>query len=309
MIFGGKKNKDWEDEYDEYYTQRDPEYNKRAKPQLWMHFGILATLSVVFFVIVGATSGYSMIEKTAKALVTPVGMTWILLALLTYFSLVYRNGWTAVAAFTCWTVLTIGGNAIVTGYLASSLERDYLDTSPYTGEPYDVTIVLGGGTNMTPNGSAQLGSGGDRVMVAARMFHAGQTKMIVATGRQEFRVDETDRHPHEEATEILKALSIPEKNLRMLGGDNTSEEMEQISKWLSSEPDSKNWRVGILTSAWHLPRAMALAEANEIHAEPVPANFLTQPYVPNPNIVIPSGHNLKVTGLMLHERLGRLIGR
>ena len=309
MIFGGKKKKDWEDEYDHYYTQQDPDYDRRVKPLLWVHAGILATLGGVFIAIVGAVSGFSMIEKVLKELVTPVGMTWVMLALLTYFGLVYRVGWTAMAAFSCWLLLTIGGNSFVSGFLASNLEQNYLDTNPYTCEPFDVLIVLGGGTNMTPTGAAQLSSGGDRVMVAARMFHSGQTKTIVATGRQEFRIDETDRHPHEETVEILQALSIPQKHLRMLGGKNTSEEMQEIAKWLSSEPESKNWRIGILSSAWHLPRAMALAEANEIVAEGVPANYLTQPYAPNPSVIVPSAHNLKVTGTMLHEQLGRLIGR
>lgn len=309
MIFGGKKKEDWEDKYDEYYTQQDPDYDRRVKPLLWVHGGILATLAGVFIAIVGAVSGVPMIEKVLKELVTPIGMTWCLLILLTYFGLVYRIGWTAMAAFACWLMLTIGGNAFVSGFLASTLEQPYLDTNPYTCEPFDVLIVLGGGTNMTPFGSAQLASGGDRVMVAARMFHSGQTKTIVATGRQQYRVDETDRHPHEETIEILKGLSIPEKHLRMLGGNNTSEEMQDLAKWLNNEPESENWRIGILTSAWHLPRAMALAKANEIVAEGVPANFLTQPYSPNPSVVVPSAQNLKVTGSVLHEYLGRLFGR
>jgi len=272
-------------------------------------FGILATLSAVFLAIVGATSGFSMIEKVLKELITPVGMVWVLLALLTYFGLVFRIGWTAVSAFTCWLLLTIGGNAIVSSFLASSLEHDYLENSPFTGEPFDVLFVLGGGTSMAPTGTAQLASGGDRVMVAARMFHAKKARMLVATGRQEFRNDEMDRHPHEEAAEILKDLLIPEESLLMMGGNNTSEEIIEIAEWLASEPDSANWRVGILTSAWHLPRAMALAEANGIKAEEGPANFLTQPYAPTPGIVVPSGHNLKITGVILHEILGRLIGR
>ncbi len=307
MVFRKKKN--WDEEYDEYYTQHDPEYGRRVKPKLWIHFSFLATLGVVFLVIVGASSGRQMVEQTIKSLISPVGLVWFLLAAIVYFALVYRAGWTAIAAFFCWLILTIGGNVFVAQYLVSSLESEYFDLKPLAGEPFDAVVVLGGGTTMAPSGTSQLSSAGDRVMLAARMHQTGLAKIIVTTGKQQYRRDETNWHPHKEAAEILKDIGVPENDLRMLGGINTATEFEEIAKWLETAPEAKDWRIGIITSAWHLPRAMALAESNNIQAEPVPAHFITEPYMPNPSIIVPSSANIGVTSRMMFEHLGRLIGR
>ncbi len=307
MLFGKKKN--WDDKYDEYYTQQDPEYGRRSKPLLWIHFSAIATLAGVFLVIVGASAGGTMVEKVAKELCTPVGLIWIGLALLTYFALVYKVGRTAITAFLLWLLLTIGGNWFVANYMASSLEQPYKATNPFEEEPFDCLIVLGGGTQISPSGTPQLGTAGDRVMTIARMYHLGKVKKIISSGRQKYKSDPKDLHPNEETIRILSDLNIPQSDLMMLGGTNTSEEMKQVRKWLDSDPEFEKLRIGIVTSAWHLPRAMALAEENNINAVPVPSNFVSEVYSPNPSIIVPSARNLNTTAEMLSERLGRIIGR
>jgi uncharacterized SAM-binding protein YcdF (DUF218 family) len=310
MIFGGKK-KNWDDEYDDYYTQRDPEYDRRVKPLLWIHIIAILTVGTVFLVIVGASAGGTMVEKVLKELASPVGLVWVGLALVVYFALVYKAGWTAVCAFLCWLTLTVGGNWFVSNYLASSLEQPYTETNPFAQDSpeYDYLIVLGGGTQISPTGSAQLSDYGDRIMAVARLYHLGKTKKVVATGRQRYKTDPKDLHPGEETIQILNQLKVPMSDMSMLGGINTSEELQQVSKWLDTVEGSKDLKIGLLTSAWHLPRAMQLAQANEVNAHPVPANFISHPYSPNPGIVIPSARNLRTTATMLHERLGRMMGR
>lgn len=307
MIFGKKKN--WDDEYDEYYTQQDPEYGRRAKPLLWAHLAALAIIFGLFFTAVGLAAGGKMVEKVAKELCTPVGFIWLVLMLLIYFSLVYRAGRTAITAALCWVVLSVGGNDFVADFLAAGLEKPYQSQNPYEEKPFDYLIVLGGGTNVSPYGSAQLESRGDRVMTAARLYFRERVKKIVATGQQLYKSDPNDLHPNQEVVQILKDLQIPESDLLMLGGINTSEEIQQIRKWLDTLPDKENLRVGLLTSAWHLPRATALAEKNGVSVIPVPSDFASEPYVPDPGIVVPTANNLHQTATMIHEYLGRLIGR
>lgn len=310
MIFGGKK-KNWDDQYDQYYTQQDPEYGRRAKPLLWIHFAALATVAGVFLVIVGAVAGGVMIEKTLKSILTPVGLVWLLLTLLVYFCLVFKFGKTAIVAGLCWLLLTVGGNWWVANSLTGLLEQPYRVASAEdeNDSPFDLLLILGGGTNMSPQMGAQLNPYGDRVVTAARLYHSGRAKKLVASGRQHFRNDPKDLHPNEEATRILKELKIPESDLSLLGGINTSEEIEELRKLLDSLPDDPQRHIGILTSAWHLPRAMSLAKEKGIQATGVPSNFLSQPYAPNPGIVIPSAENLQKTSMMMHEILGRWMGR
>lgn len=307
MLFGKKKH--WDDEYDEYYTQRDPEYGRRVKPLLWIHFAALTTLAGVFLVVVGASAGGGMVEDVLKALCTPVGSIWIGLALLTYFSLVYKLAWTAISSTMFWLILSVGGNWFVANQLASNLESDYAELNRMEVESFDYLIVLGGSTLNDPTGNPQLGMAGDRVMTAARMYHQGKTKKIIATGREKYKMGPKDMYSNEEVVQILGELNIPKSDLMMLGGSNTSEELEQIQAWQESLPNSDRLKIGILSSAWHLPRVMALADANGANVKPIPSNFIGASYSPNPSIVIPSAENLQTTATMLHEYLGRMIGR
>jgi len=232
-----------------------------------------------------------------------------------YFCLLLRQAWPAVIAFFCWLVLTLGGNTWVSGMLARSLEAPYQDTNVLELEPMDVVVVLGGGTNTRLNGTPQAAASGDRITVAASLYHGGITNRLVCTGSQTFRSSPADLHPREEATAILMSLGVPKDALLEMRGNNTSEEMESLKKWLA-ENEAKNdaeasssQRVGIVTSAWHMKRAMRLANDNGLEVIAVPADFYSEPFVPTPGWVIPSGHNLDLTAILVKEYLARIVGR
>ncbi|MFT5302444.1 MAG: uncharacterized SAM-binding protein YcdF (DUF218 family), partial [Mariniblastus sp.] len=215
--------------------------------------------------------------------------------------------WPAVVSLGCWLVLTIGGNQLVSQGLASSLESRYQSIDVFGGEPFDTVVVLGGGTTTNLNGQAALANSGDRVALAARLFHAGQVKQIICTGSQTFRSTPNDLHPREEAAEILLGLGVPQSALLQMRGDNTSQEMSNLKKWLD-ENDAGS-RIGLLTSAWHLPRAIRLAESQGLSLLPVPADFATEHYAPTPNLVVPSAQNLLTSARILKEYLARIVNR
>jgi uncharacterized SAM-binding protein YcdF (DUF218 family) len=308
MAFWNRK-KNWEDEYDEYYAQ-----DRRAEPgkkpgrlRFLPHLLLLAFLGALFVGGIGLVSGPTMVEKLLTVLVTPVGFVWLGLMLLIYFSVMTRQGWPAVAGLVCWLILTIGGNQLVSQWLAGSLEAPYQDLDVFEVEPFDMIVVLGGGTSSTLDGQSQLSIDGDRVAIAARLFHAGQVKRFVCTGTQAFRSTPKDLDPRQEATEILVGLNVPKSAILQMRGENTSQEMANLKTWLAE--NKVGGRVGILTSAWHLSRAIRLAEAQGLTVHPVPSNFVTAPYTPSPHLVVPGADHLMITSKMLKEYLARLIGR
>jgi len=113
-------------------------------------------------------------------------------------------------------------------------------------------------------------------------------------------------HPYEEATLILEELGVEPRAILKLQGINTSEEMQNLKKWSDLNPGK---RIGLLTSAWHLPRAQRLAQAQGIEASPIAAAFFSDPYAPSPGVVVPSEANLTVTAAVMKEYLARLVGR
>lgn len=319
MAFWNRK-KNWEDEYDQYYAQdRRAERGKEpGRLRFIPHLLLLGFCGAVFIGASGVISGPTMVEKMLTGLASPVGILWLGLITTVYFCLLLRQGWPAAIGFFCWVVLTLGGNAWVAGMLARSLEAPYQDISVLELEPMDVVVVLGGGTNTRLNGNPQAAASGDRITVAASLYHSGITNRLVCTGSQTYRSSPKDLHPREEATAILMSLGVPQKALLEMRGNNTFEEMESLKKWLADEakknPETESGqptqqRVGIVTSAWHMKRAMRLARDNGLEVIAVPANFFSEPFVPTPGWVIPSGRNLDITSLLVKEYLARIVGR
>ncbi len=115
--------------------------------------------------------------------------------------------------------------------------------------------------------------------------------------------------PAEQSTEVLRRLGIPPEAIETLLGRNTAEEM--IS--LGSRFADLSRRVGLLTSAWHLPRAMRLARRNGFEPHPLPSDFLLEPFFFSPAKVlqdcIPNGLAFDRTARITKETLDRTVGR
>ena len=322
------RKKDLEGQHGEYVAQDGsvgPGGKKHGRPRFILHVLLLGFCGALLLGVTGVVSGPTMVEKALTGLITPIGLVWLALTLLVYFCLIQRQVWPALIGFFCWLTLTLCGNALIGGMLIQSLEAPYQDINVLELEPMDVVVILGGGTNQKPNGKPQLTFGGDRVRVAASLFHRGLVDRLMCTGSQVYRSSDQDLDPREEASAILVSLGVPGESLLEMEGanKNTSEEMQSLKKWLADQekidiqktgraPESgqpNRPRVGIITSAWHMSRALRLAKANGLEVIPVPADFLSEPVVPSHNWVIPNGYYLNTTGLFVKENLARIVGR
>jgi len=79
------------------------------------------------------------------------------------------------------------------GALVQSLEQPYIDQAPPEPGDVDTVVLLGGGTTTNLQRRSQLAPNGDRVAVAAGLYHkalaAGATQKIMCTGQQVYRTD------------------------------------------------------------------------------------------------------------------------
>ncbi len=305
------RRKNWEDEYDEYYAQ-----DRRTGPgqvrsltrlRFFSHALTLMFVGAVFLGVAGTLGGPSMLEKMLTDLAMPTGIIWLALIVMTYFCLLTRQPWPAIVGFACWLILTLAGNSYVSNWLMSTLESPYQKINVLAMEPLDTIVVLGGGTSSRLTGGSQLADNGDRVSTAARLFHAGKVTNLICTGESYLPKTEFDLDPRQEAAEILIGLGVPPANVVQMKGRNTSEEMHNLKTWMEANPN--HGRVGILTSAWHLPRVMRLAKANGLDVIPVPSDFRTMPYRPDPNLFIPSSNRIRQTWLAVKEYLAGLVRR
>jgi len=279
------------------------------KSSFGIHLLLLAGLGAGAVAGVFLGSGQHLGEKVLKAIATPIGAVWLLLFLVGYVSLLQRRTTTGLLVLLAWGVLTIGGNQLFSKWLVSTLEKPYLNSQFAKLGPYEVVLVLGGGTSVTPQGDPQLDWAGDRLMQAARLYHAGKVERLLVSGSQFTRSSERDLDPGEESKLLLIQVGVPENKISIIKGLNTSEEMKSLRAWLDTNYPEGTPNLGIITSAWHLNRAMKLAAVNKIKATPVPSHFHTKPFIPSPHLVIPSGEDLYWTSVALHEYLGQMVGR
>lgn len=244
-------------------------------------------------------------EKTLKTLIAPVGLIWLGLLVQAVFFWFAGKRTASTFSLALWVLLTLSGNQLVARWTDWWLERPFLGTRASALGEFDAVLILGGSTSMTPAGDFQ---GGSRVFAGLRLFHAGKVKTLLVSGEQPVRPSPDDLDPGEEAKQMLIQSGVPESAIIVLGGLNTSEEIEALAKWLEEKPVS-GFRLGILSDASHLDRALSLCQARGIEATGIPSSFETNPFVPNPSLVVPSSANLNKTQNFAYELLGRLIGR
>ncbi|MFN5321654.1 MAG: YdcF family protein [Planctomycetota bacterium] len=255
---------------------------------------------VVFF-----AGGQFLWEKTLKALIAPVGLIWLGLLAQTAIFLRYGQWRSAVSSLLLWLFLTLAGNQLVTYWMVATLEKPFLDTRIDSLGEFDAVLILGGSTGMTPAGEVQ---GGERVFAGYRLFNSGKVKKLLVSGRQNALASDSDLHPAEEARLQLLQSGVPESAIVVLGGLNTSEEIACLKDWLNANA-TLGIRIGVLSDASHLERALSLCTSQGIQGVGIPSGFATNPFVPNPSIIIPSSSNLSKTEAFIYEILGRWLGR
>jgi uncharacterized SAM-binding protein YcdF (DUF218 family) len=210
------------------------------------------------------------LRKSATRLILPAGLFWLaLLGWSGWFAATGNRG-AALTALGFALAYAVIGNTWLANRLLQSLECDYIEIDPMDLGPFDAVFVLGGTTSSAPNGQPQLTKSGDRVMLAARMFHRGRTDHLVCSGQRMAGRSEVDRAPADEVAAIWAELGIPQDRIFRLTGYHTSDEMRHIRQFV----EARGWRrLGLLTSAWHMRRAMSHAEHAGLNLVPIPANF------------------------------------
>lgn len=294
-------------EYDDYGWS---DFNRPPWGWYLFHLGGLLAIAAAGVGLAWGFNGRGMAEKILTALVQPVGLVWIGLTLLVYFCFLQKRTGVVVVSLCGWTLLTLAGNQGFSNWLASTLESKYYHMEQANLADTEYGLLLGGGTTTAPNGREQLNQNGDRVMVAAELYHAGRVKKIICSGSHSFTMEDS-KLPSDEAIAMLQRLGVPAADLSSMEGANTSQEMEYLKAWVAKEKEKGRdpGRVAVISSAWHLPRVQRLARARELEISPVPANFLSSEVRPSAHMVVPGAFQLSVSSQVIKEYLAGLVKR
>lgn len=246
------------------------------------------------------------LTKLFGMLLMPLGLIWLGLWGAAFWALRRRVRGLGFALMGLATGLTLAGNVQLGHILMARLESGVQPFSPEDA-PLEALFVLGGGSQADEQGRAALGDAGDRIVEAARLWHAGRVRWLVASGASNGTGPGT-RNLGEETRTLWKGLGIPEGAIRVIEEPCiiTRDEVQAYTRLKARE----GWqRVGLLSSASHLPRAMALARRTGLNAVPVASDRRGR--VPRWQLwhLVPQQEGLRNTQGACWEWLGRRMGR
>jgi len=162
-------------------------------------------------------------------------------------------------------LLTVLGLPRVGSALAGLLERGLV---PFPGGPVDYVVVLGSGHNSDPDlpVSSRLSEAGlYRLVEGLRIAQAQPRSILVLSG-----YGGADPRPNAEVyRDVAVSLGFPVARIVTEGRPhNTAEEAELLEPLLSGH------RFALVTSATHMPRAVALFRARGLVPVPAPTGYL-----------------------------------
>lgn len=206
-------------------------------------------------------SALYILSKFIGGLVSPLMLALLggLLALL----LAWR-GWRRAGiglALLCLGGLWLASTPWLAWTLAMSLETRYPPVPVQASPAADAVLVLGGAMS-APRPPAQqhigFGAAADRVWHAAALYRAGKARWVLLSGGGP--PGRENVAPEAEAmAEVLRVLGVPASAMRLEGGSRNTLENALHSLPLVRQVGAR--RVLLVTSALHMPRALAVFQA------------------------------------------------
>lgn len=258
---------------------------------------------------------FVFMSKLLPILIYPLGLCWFLLAAVVFLNLKPKLK-QAILYFVI-AVLFLGSNGWVATSLTRSIEQQYLP--PSMPPQAEVIVVLGGATEaaVAPRTSVEVNGAGDRVIAGVRLYREKAAPIVLLSGGIISWMSSRPSTPATEMRDLMVFMGVPENALVLQDqSQNTHEDAVYSAKILNE----KNIHTIILvTSAIHMPRSVALFEAQGFKVIPYPVDYSVTDYdwhdlwhgdwqsqLLN---VIPTASNLSQTTGCLKEILGRFVYR
>ncbi len=216
-----------------------------------------------------------LISKLLPLFVYPLGLCLLLgsLALL-----LIATGWRRsafVSLLSGLLILGVASTAPVAERLLNPLERMYAITLPEEAEVADAIVLLSGtvGIKRRPRVVPELLAGGQRLLHAARLYRASRAPLVVVAGGNAFRSGNDDQEEATAAREILMELGVPGSAIvAETQSRNTYENAIETAQILR---DKGLRRILLVTSASHMPRAMAVFRSQQIDSIAQPTQIVS----------------------------------
>jgi uncharacterized SAM-binding protein YcdF (DUF218 family) len=284
---------------------RTAELRHERSRRFW--FALTATLLALGAVALLSLSDL-VCAKIVALVLMPAGLVWMLLAACAVQAWRRANRAFAGVLGALFLLDTMAGNVYLGSALLALLERGLPRIDVQHVEGFDAVCILGGGTMEDADGNGELADGGDRLAVAAELVHAGKTALVSASGTRIGAITSGDSNLADETATLLGGLGVaPAQIIRLASGPvNTAQEVAAYKELIAE----RGWkRVGLVSSAWHLPRALRLCARIGLVMVPIPADHRNRPPPPSCFFLVPQEEGFAKVHHACWELLGCWLGR
>lgn len=224
-------------------------------------------------------------------------------------ALLLMGRWHRLARGMLWTgllVLGLLGFKTFPDALLRPLENRYLMPDAQAVDHHAGMIVLGGATGhpgiYQAHGQVPLGDAAERMTVPVGLMHQHPKLELVFSGG-EGRLLTTGVSEAELAKAFYEQQGVDMARVTLESGSRTTRENARQVAALLGDRCKQPWL--LVTSAWHMPRAMAEFEAVGCKVTPYPVDFMTSESTPWTEYSL--AYSLVRWQVALHEWLGLLV--
>ncbi len=285
-----------------WLLRRSSAQSWRLQLAVWGLWGSGTTVALLL------AAGPYEVRKTASLAVMPLGLVWIGLGALTAVAWRQRRVRLAVATGALWLGLTLAGSVPLGDLLVSFLQRPFVGSDPLKAGRFDAVAVLGGGVALDRAGRiVVVRQAGDRVILAARLYNTGHTNLLITTGPILKLKGGTEVSYPAAVRRLWTELGVPDDRVLVIEGPRTtSEEVVRLAQLVKG----RRWsRVGLVTSAWHMRRALMLCQRRGLDVRPLAADYVAHDEPVRLRAIVPQEEGVSLIQLASWELLGALAGR
>lgn len=247
------------------------------------------------------------LQKALALLVMPAGLVWLFLMGAGLFCFHRRQRGLAISLLLVSVFYGAAGNIHLGAALLTRLEATVPALDLAALEPFDAVCVLGGGISRDPLGRPQLDQAGDRVYLAARLWHQGKAKVLVASGMIRVGPNET-RDCGEETRALWRAVGVPDDAILVVK-EPCWITRDEIFAYRRLQLRLGWKRTALLSTAAHLPRALAQARKADLAVTPIGAEWRGRRPALQLQSLVPQAEGFSDVQRACWECLGRWLGR
>ena len=255
-----------------------------------------------------------LLTKLAAFLIYPMGAITILVVVAIVIRFLGRIRTARVLVVVSLLLLFVCASPQVARQTASYLEEQYPPVNVAELPSAQVAVILGGllAPPLAPRNQVEVVDSSDRLLHGMRIFRDGKVKNLYLSGGNVFdgfiSEDESTY-----ARSLLEEWGVPPDRIGTGGRSRTTYQNALETRNHLSKNGWINKPVLLITSALHMPRAVATFEAAGIKVVPAATDIqITTSAVPYVFNVLPSAGALQLTTKAWHELVGlwyyRLMG-